>query len=132
MAFTIPQFPILCDIFTGPYPTRVLRVGGQICNLQYGRRFAHFADFPIENESSQIMSLLLPPLTDVRSIVCGYAADIVECPQHSGRIYLVVNVDDVGKGFDNEFRVATLLAASEHKFGPGSDFVGVFWPTPIP
>jgi hypothetical protein len=132
MAFSVPTFNLLCDIFTGPYSSRELRIVGQICNLQYGRRLAHFSDFPSENEGSQLMSLLLPKLTDVRSTLCGYEVDIVECPQHSGRIYWVSAVDDVGKGFDNEFRVATLVSASEAKFGTGSDFLGLFWPTPIP
>lgn len=132
MGFSLPAFNITCNIFTGPWNTAILRISGQACNLQYGRRGSHFADFPVENEASQIMSLLLPPATDVRSTVCGYVADSVEVPAGSGRIYFVANVDDVGKGFLNEFRIATLLAASEAKFGTGSEYNGLFWPTPIP
>jgi hypothetical protein len=132
MAFSVPDFNTDCDIYTGPWNTRVLRIAGQECNLQYGRRPASHADFPVSNEFSVCMNLLLPAGTDIRSTVCGYIADSVECPAGSGRWYFVANVDDVGKSYPNEFRVALLLAASEAKFGTGSEYLGLFWPTPIP
>ena len=73
------------------------------------------------------MWLLLPALTDIRSVVTfpgggGSKCDIVECPLGSGRFYLVISVDDVGKGFGNEFRCAAIQA---------TNLYGV-WPTPIP
>lgn len=132
MSFNVPTFNLECDIYTGPWNTRVLRIAGQECNLQYGRRPHQNSDFPLANEFSAVMNLLLPALTDIRSTLCSYIADSVECPAGSGRWYLVAAVDDVGKGFDNEFRVATLLSASEAKFGTGSEYNGLFWPTPIP
>jgi hypothetical protein len=132
MAFSVPTFNITCNIYTGTWDVKVLRIPDQVCNLQYGRRTARFNDFPTENESSQMMSLLLPALTDIRSVQCAGPADSVECPAGSGRVYFVVNVDDVGKGFPNEFRVATLIAASDTKLGSGSQYAGVFWPIPIP
>jgi hypothetical protein len=132
MSFNLPTFNITCNIYTGPWSSKVLRISEQACNLQFGRRFARFNDFPIENESSQMMSLLLPPGTDIRSTAQGYSLDSVEVPSGSGRIYAVLSVDDVGKGFDNEFRVATIVQASEPKFGTGSDYNGLFWPTPMP
>jgi len=132
MAFTLPNFNLLCNIYTGPWNTAVLRIADQACNLAFSKRVAHFADFPIENESTQLMYLLLPPLVDIRSTLCGYIADSVEVPSGSGRIYFVAAVDDIGKGFSNEHRCATLLSASEPKFGTGSEYNGLFWPTPIP
>lgn len=132
MAYSIPTFDQTCNIFTGPWPTRVLRIADQECNLQYGRRVANYNDFPTGNDFSICMSLLLPALTDVRSTACGYIADSVECPAGSGRIYFVAGVDDVGKGFPNEYRIAVLIAASEPRQGTGSEYLGLFWPTPIP
>lgn len=36
-------------------------------------------------------------------------ADLVEVPANSQRFYLVVAVEDVAKGFDNEYRLAALV-----------------------
>lgn len=59
----------------------------------------------------QGMNLLLPSLTDVRGPQDVDGEDVVECPQGSGRFYRVTFVDDIGKGYPNEHRTATLLAA---------------------
>ena len=72
------------------------------------------------------MWLLLPAGTDIRDST-NYSftvdkTDMVEVPAASGRIYVVEWVDDVGKGFPNEFRVAAIAKAS----GWG------LWPSPIP
>jgi hypothetical protein len=132
MGFSLPEFNLKCDIYTGPWNTRVLRIGNQDCNLQYGRKSARTQDFPTANEFSVVMNLLLPALTDIRSTAQGYVADSVECPPASGRWYFVAAVDDTAKGFDNEYRVATLLQASEPRFGTGSEYLGLFWPIPMP
>jgi hypothetical protein len=67
------------------------------------------------------MFLLLPPGTDIRSGVLG-TADDVEVPAGSGRFYEVEFVDDVGKGFANEYRVALLIQTTA--WGA--------WPLPYP
>lgn len=57
--------------------------------------------------------LLLPALTDVRSIEKGAPDnDWVEVPALSGRFYGAVYVEDLGKGFSNEHRGAILLPSS--------------------
>ena len=60
------------------------------------------------------MFLLLPALTDVRYTGVGGTSDsfydIVEVPAGSARWYWVLSVDDAGKGFANEHRVAELQA----------------------
>lgn len=61
--------------------------------------------------------LLVPPKTDLRGLFQTAANDTVEVPQGSGRFYTVADVDDVARGYANEFRIATLLPVS---------------PTPIP
>jgi hypothetical protein len=68
------------------------------------------------------MWLLLPALTDIRATYTNGSFDVVDCPAGSGRIYAVVFVDDSGKGFANEHRVACL---SQYN-------AAGLWPTPIP
>lgn len=78
------------------------------------------------------MYLLLPALTDIRDAACasGYT-DIVEVPDGSGRWYSVEYVDDVAKGFTNEYRVAVLSKAFDDGY-VSNHFPGLKWPSPIP
>ena len=64
--------------------------------------------------------LRLPAATDVR-FDPGWDGpiDTVEVPAGSGRFYLVLDVDDVAKGFDNEYRVALIIPS-------------LSWPFPTP
>lgn len=64
-------------------------------------------------------ALITSALADVRDNVSHPAADRVEVPAGSGRLYSVEIVDDVAKGFPNEYRIAFLS-----KVPP--------WPSPIP
>jgi hypothetical protein len=134
MAFTVPTFNLTCNIHSGdvwpPPPVRVV----SLCNLAMGRRAVWF------NASDNVLSsltygaaplLLLPAGTDVRDASCSHVPDLVECPAGSGRWYNVGSVDDSGKGFPNEFRIATLAKIYQDSQGGGS-FTGLFWPTPIP
>jgi hypothetical protein len=75
-------------------------------------------------------ALLLPPLTDIRDNSCGTRSDVVECPADTRRWYNVSAVDDIGKGFDNEHRVATLQKGGW--FGDWVTFGFTPWPAPIP
>jgi hypothetical protein len=54
------------------------------------------------------MFLCLPALTDVRPRNSISFHDNCEVPAGSGRIYQIVAVDDVGKNFFNEYRVALI------------------------
>jgi len=76
------------------------------------------------------MQLLLPALTDVRSGVVAAVPDFVEVPAGSGRWYQVYAVDDIGKGFANEHRIAVILAVSA-LVNPTA-YAGIVWPVPIP
>jgi len=119
MAYTVPTFNLSCNIWSGtalpPNPKRLTSV----CNLAFGRRH-HNED---EGFPHTLMYLLLPLLTDIRgSQGAPPAPDLVECPAGSGRHYLVMWVDDIGKGFANEHRVAGLAQTT----------IGGAWPTPIP
>jgi len=132
MAFTIPAFPITCDIYTGPFVGRVFRLNSP-CNLALGRRVlpAPGGYFVVIGEVAISAQLLLPPLTDIRDDSQGISPkpDIVEVPSGSGRWYGVLGWDDFGKGFPNEHRIATLSKIGEFL---GADYVGSNWPIPGP
>jgi len=65
-----------------------------------------------------LWSVALPMGTDVRDWASG-SEDWVEAPLGSGRKYRVQMVDDVAKGFANEYRIAFLQKVAG-------------WPAPIP
>lgn len=48
--------------------------------------------------------ILVPKLTDLNWVRPLFGSDYIECPAGSGRFYVVRDVDDVGKGFANEYR----------------------------
>jgi hypothetical protein len=72
--------------------------------------------------------VLFPKLTDIRAIWNGVGTDIIELPAGSKRFYSVIHVDDVGKGFSNEYRLA--LAFYDEN-GNGTLAGGPF-PAPVP
>lgn len=129
MAYRLPTFNLMCDIYSPvafPGPLVVPRLSSE-CNLQFSRRVSPVAQFEVDYDFAGLaMWLLLPPGTDIRSWACWAPTwdigDVVEVPQGSGRIYIVQGVDDVGKGFSNEFRCASIGVTPN--FGA--------WPSPIP
>lgn len=129
MAFSVPTFNLTVDIYTGPYPG-LLRLSSP-CNLAMGRRIQLFNEgaSPTLDGYGSIPSLLLPKLTDIRDQTNGIAADYVEVPAGSQRWYLVGLVDDVAKGFTNEYRFASLGKIFQGALGAGT-FPGLFWTVP--
>jgi len=134
MAFSVPAFPITCEVWNGPWLGKTLRLPAQPCNLALGRRVQQqFLDDPDQVATSGMslqLALLLPPLTDLRDPYQGFPQDVIECPSGSGRWYGLLAYDDVGKGFPNEYRLAILV-----KIGNVIDpvqYPGLFWPTPCP
>jgi len=135
MSFTLPDFNLTCDIYSGPYDTRVLRLSGVACNLAMGRRVqVVFHDPTGLGFGAATAQLLLPSGTDVRDVSQlmggGPPYDIVEVPAGSGRWYVVNSVDDVGKGFPNEYRLAFLAKLSSNSGLVNT--TGLFWPIPMP
>lgn len=116
MAYTVPAFNLLCNIGQPVTPRTnqvpaVWRLLNVPCVLAYGRRVAVA---PLGVLNSQAFSgggstLLLPKLTDVRGQQDNTSWDMVECPPGTNRFYSVCHVDDVGKGFANEHRVAVCV-----------------------
>jgi len=132
MAFTLPEFPLDCDIYGGPWLTKTLRLS-TVCNLAIGRRVVTDAQF--RNVGADVynglVNLLFPAGTDVRDANCNVVAnDIVEVPSGSGRWYGIGFVDDLGKGFDNEHRYALAYKISQNL--DITRYPGLFWPSPIP
>jgi hypothetical protein len=127
MAFVVPQFPIMCNVFTADLVSLPPRLTCP-CNLAWGRRVAHPSietdQISTASTFSPNMTLLVPALTDLRDSINAGGQDGVEVPAGSGRFYFVVYVDDIGKGFANEHRAAIIVKRG----APGTNV----WPTPIP
>lgn len=151
MAFVVPTFNIHCNIwrfgtnadqFTVQYgtvwpPDLGPDVNDVPCNLAWGRRVSSEQGLVAYPFPTLLMTLLLPKLTDIQSPACsGTLGDIVEVPRNSGRVYIVIDVDDIGKGFSNEHRAASIMAfgGSAVYTDPtnGTLYYGVLWPAPIP
>lgn len=116
--FVIPQFNIYCNVHdaqyvNGTWVTRDLREVVK-CNLSAGARFRQYGFYALstfEDYTTVIMQLLLPKRTDIRAGAqsANGEQDIVEVPGETGRFYLVMGVDDVGRGFSNEYRCAFIV-----------------------
>lgn len=133
MAFTIPAMPLLVDVYDGPFVGRVFRFQTS-GNLSTGRasRSSAFSDTGFPGILGTDRNLLVPAGTDIRDFACGisYPYDLVEVPSGSGRWYIVGIVDDVGKGFPNEYRMAYLTKCCD-TVDPNNN-IGSNWPVPIP
>src|SRR6476620_11318073 len=116
MPFTLPQFPLDCDIYSGPWIGKTFRQTVS-ANLIFGRRM-YLWPTTLEVDERDVfvaeMFVLFPALTDVRTGAQGILAhDYLELPADSGRWYMVQFVDDVAKGFDNEHRQAAVSQVCE-------------------
>jgi len=123
MAFVLPTFNMVCDIYTLPYNfSGPPRIANQPCQLR-----APYAGAPQFASGllgwTNAMMLLLPPGTDIRDLYCTpiNSMDCVVLPVGTTCRYQVAWVNDIGKGFPNEHRFAILT-----KIGSGP------WPVPIP
>lgn len=119
MPFTVPTFPITAFAWYPPnVPPLPPDLVGIPCNLVGpGKRSVGY--YPHPGVVNPQWILMVPKGTDLRDFSNGPGTYYVEVPAGTGRYYSVVIVDDVAKGFDNEYRVAYL------------EKVGT-WPTPIP
>jgi len=131
LSFSIPEFPLNCGVYTGPWLAKAYRTD-MVCNLAWGKRVSTIATgFAGATDLAQTcMTLLLPAGSDVRDVCCNGVNDIIEVPAGSGRWYQVSVVDDIGKGFPNEHRGAVIVKIAEPLDPTG--FAGLFWPTPVP
>jgi len=132
--YRIPEFPLLCDIYDLPPPvdfvTRVFRLQS-VCQLRLFGREKPLSGSPTPGGNLLVVgsSILFPAGTDVRDGSCLLGTtDLIECPPTSGRWYIVTYVDDVARGFPNEYRFAAV-----DKVIDGINYPNFpMWPTPIP
>jgi len=117
MGFKVPTFNLTARIWSSATPITSPPRLTVTCQLRAAGKQSTGQD--AANDWVFLWSLLVPALTDIRDIYNGSGEDKVECPAMSGRIYRVKMVDDVAKGFANEYRIAFL-----QKIGS--------WLTPIP
>lgn len=130
MPYSPPTFNLICDIYSIPLPAtfgeREYRQSSE-CQLAPPTRGA--GSFPSVGSitgmtQSFYWSVRFPALTDVRDPSVDLTrTDFIECPAGSGRWYFVCIVDDVAKGFPNEYRIAIVRK---------SLLTGGQWPIPIP
>lgn len=119
-AYVLPTFNLVCEIGPSAVPDWpcsnagfVARLSLVDCALVYGRRTNQIATGGtfIPGFPEQAVSLLLPALTDIRGPQDStHMHDVVEVPSGSGRWYGVCFVDDIGKGYPNEHRTASIVA----------------------
>jgi len=122
VAYALPDFGLVCQIYTNsPNPFTVPPRLTSPCNLAWGKRVSlAFTGSNVLTSGDVFPSqLLLPALTDIRGPRNASGVDFVEVPSGSGRRYVVYLVEDLGKGYANEHRLALIV-------GVGT------WPTPIP
>lgn len=127
MAFRPPTFILLCDIYRnqgtgGTYGAPDLSV---LVNLSIGQRSLFLTSGVGQSVWREVM---FPKNTDVRGRWNLVAPDLLEIPSGSKRFYLAQDVEDVGKGFPNEYR----LAAAQYLANGNSTLAGGPYPAPVP
>jgi len=133
MAFSIPSFPLLCRIFSGPPPYSLVtpRLVDVACNLALGKRTQQSGYGRGSSGGIGIPpTILFPGGTDVRDVASTTRWDLVELPPGSNRWYQVSTVEPVGLGFDN-WHIAAAVVKADANIDGGS-YAGLHWPTPDP
>ena len=108
--FRVPVFPLVVNIWNGgiqpPAPPSLVTVG----NLCLPHRDSQVVqDYAPGLYVDYQLYVLLPAGTDVRDGSAGFGNSFLEIPAGTFRLYQAVFVDDVAKGFSNEYRRATIV-----------------------
>ena len=117
MAYRLPVFNLSANIWRSGNPTSNPPDVVSPCQLRAAGKQSTGQD--VANDWSFLWAVLFPPLTDVRDAYSAPGQDTLEVPAGSGRFYQAALVDDVAKGFTNEYRIAFVLKL-------------IAWPSPIP
>lgn len=113
MPFRIPRFNLLADVYDffgppfspRPQPRLTTPANLKLIKTAWG--------LSLLTASPEGTLLLVPIGTDIRpsdGFTLG-PGDVIEFPQRSGRFYSAVGVEDVGKGFPNEYRCVAMVQA---------------------
>lgn len=134
MAYRLPSFNLPSAIWRHTSPVAAAPDVLAPCNLSLGRRVTMIDG--TNGDWSLQADFLLPKLTDVRPDVTNVfptRADCIEVPRGSGRYYVVLTVDDVAKGFANEYRLATGVQVNNTVLARiGNPWAAPLWPFPFP
>lgn len=118
----IPQFPLTANIWRSgnatTNPPNVITPAQLHVGVQHRQLFG----LATQCEQSITRFIYTPKGTDIRPFWFN-TPDTVEIPAGSGRYYTCMDVDDVARGFPNEFRIGALFV---------SQTTGFAWPLPIP
>jgi len=134
MAYSIPEFNLVADLWRFVLPLdfdTLVHVTEFDCKLRAFGGSPSFVGGNLNTASGGPygVELLCPAGTDIRDKTCaGGVPDAVEVPIGSGRWYYVFVVDDVAKGFSNEYRFA-IIGKIQSAYGVAN---APDWPTPIP
>lgn len=130
MALILPNFNLTCRVWrggmtwNGPYPTAV-PVGAPTltvsCQLYIHPEITQGFWQPNQTAAANITGvsvqgppiiLRVPALTDIRAFPftfgSAYTTDLIECPSGTRRLYAACWVQDIHKGFTNEYRAVGL------------------------
>jgi hypothetical protein len=135
MAFRPPTFNLAVKIWRTATPYAGVAAVTTTGNLSLGKRVLSLPQqFSGGNMWPEFSEVLLPKLTDVRGIArAGASGDLLECPAGSGRTYYVLWVEDVGKGFPNEYRVAVCVQNTAYTLSENfNTWAAPPWPLPTP
>jgi hypothetical protein len=140
MAYHLPNFNLSINLWR--IPSLVSAAPDLIfaANLSPGRRvflqpppnvastFSTYGNF------NQLSELLCPKGTDIRGVQNASFTDLVEVPAGTARYYMVMWVEDVGKGFSNEYRFAHIVQMnwSQAISLQGNQWAATPWPVPTP
>jgi len=109
MAFRVPNFNLNANVWRATHHVSAPPDVVCMCNLTPGKRVMQSNVFDL----GVPMEVLLTAHQDVRPEQefnpASTDGDCMEIPAGSGRYYWIVGVDDVAKGFSNEYRLAMAL-----------------------
>lgn len=112
MAFTLPTLNLACHVWhngaTVP-PVGPPDIPNMACQLAWDAHNDHVLAFGVTVRS--LMKVRFGHRVDVRGPLSATGSDVVEVPANSGRFYVVWYVDDVARGFGNEYRQAYVMLA---------------------
>ncbi len=120
----LPVFPLLANVWhTGNPVTDPPDLANIKAELVVTVHHRQVTGTTTQNKGNITRFIYFEKGTDVRAIWPAGFPDVVELPAGSAKYYDIVDVDDVAKGFPNEFRVAAVVVTSQVA-GP--------WPVPYP
>jgi len=135
VAFILPTFNLSVKLWRRPNLYAMAPDRTFMANLSPGRRVMRInsAGTVTVSSYSAIMQLLCPKGTDIIGVPGVLAMDLVEVPAGTGRVYWVSNVDDVARGFANEYRLAHLMMINGTTQAlTGNPWAAPLWPIPYP